>query len=98
MSCTIQLSEAVDIDVVVSATWLKDGEVLNGNDRLIVSDTTSTSTSAYEIQVWFTTLGWGIDDGQYECAATVVPQQTSPYIIIASDLDNDTVSFKAKGM
>ena len=82
LTCTIELNVAVDSDVNVSSSWLKDGSPLISDDsgRIIVggAELIPGSPLSYQTMLVFDTLNRALNDsGLYTCVAEVNPSDTT---------------------
>ena len=70
LSCIIFVNSNVVDQVIVAATWFKDGIEYNINwdSRISVTPVTQTSDGVYVTTLTFTPLNSG-DSGSYRCAA-----------------------------
>ena len=97
LTCTIELSYGVNTEVVVTATWQRDGQQLNtSSDNLIVLETKPAGELTYETHVRFSPLSREIDDGEYTCEAEVTPGVPSMFILPSMPA-MDSVSISATG-
>ena len=82
LTCTIQLDEAVDTGVVVTALWLGPGGMMSDTVPSVASSTT------YQSIVNITSLEMS-DTGNYTCNATASPDGT-PFVTASEPTSNTT--------
>ena len=98
LNCTIQLSSAVDSEVVVTTTWRKNGMVVDDSPQRTVSDTTQINSSAlYRAQLAFNPLQLNTDDGLYMCEVTVESNAEFGFVVSSQSRSNNT-SLRAIGI
>ena len=96
ITCTIELSERVDTEVMVSATWKMGGTLISSSDRITVSQPQEITSNVYESELTFFPLSRTLDSGDYSCEVSVHASPASPYIT-ASVPVSATVSFAIQG-
>ena len=79
LTCTIELSKAVDIPVTVNTVW--NGPSLTQFTSVATreTDTTYTSTARFSSSV-------SSDSGEYTCRVTVNSTSTSPFVRISNEV------------
>ena len=88
LTCAIQLNEAVDTGVVVTAVWLGPGTTeLSTSGLITVSDVTG-SRPTYQSTVHILSLEIS-DSGAYTCNATASPNGT-PFATASEAMSNTT--------
>ena len=71
LNCNIYLSVEVGREVVIVATWKRNGTVLVATASQMASDIVATNTTNYLSQLMFNPLQLGLDDGVYNCEARI---------------------------
>lgn len=93
LNCIIQLSSAVDSEVVVTTMWRKNGMVLEDSTQSMISD--NNSSILYRDQLVFSPLQLNTDNGLYICEVAVHPTMV---FILSSGSSSNNVSVFAIGM
>ena len=97
LNCTIQLSSAVDTEVVVTSMWRKNGALLEDSSQRRMSDPIRMNTSnQYQAQLTFNPLLLNGDDGLYMCEVAV-ESATDVNFILNSRSGSNNVSLRAVG-
>ena len=91
LTCTVELSPAVDVSVTVNTGWTGPAGFMTTNTAQPVKGSTTTYTSTTIIQPF------GRDQsGNYTCTATVRPQSTSTYLTGSGVLSNTVAVIASK--
>ena len=97
LNCTIQLSNAVNTDVVVTSMWRRNGVLLRNSDTRITSNAIPTNNATmYRAQLMFRPLQLNTDDGLYMCEVTVESNENLGFILSSTSSSNN-VSISAIG-
>ena len=94
LDCNIYLSVEVGRDVVIAATWKRNGTVLVATASHMVSDVAEINTS-YLSQLMFNPLQLGLDDGVYNCEARIYSEVE---FVLGSMAQSNHVSLHVGGM
>lgn len=97
LDCNIQLMDAVDSQVTVTAVWKKNGVTLTTLSRRRVIDAVLSNSSSYLSQVVFGPFEAGSDDGAYSCQVTVNATKDDDRYILSAVLSSDDVTLLAEG-
>ena len=85
LTCTVELSPAVDVPVTVNTVWTGPDGFMTTNTAQPVMGSTTTYTSTAMVS------SFGRDQsGDYTCTATVRPNPTSTYLTGSGVLSNTT--------
>ena len=95
LDCNIQLRIEVDSEIVITATWKRNGTVLENTATGMVSDVVEISSTNYLSQLIFNPLQLGLDDGIYNCEARIEPQVA---FVRGSVSQSNSVSLLVTGM
>lgn len=93
LDCNIYLSAEVGRDVVIAATWKRNGTMLVASASQVVSDIAETNTS-YLSQLMFNPLQLGLDDGVYNCEAKI---DSELEFVLGSMAQSNHVSLHVRG-
>ena len=96
ITCHSELSERVDTEVTVSATWKKGGASISSSDRVAISQAQKVSSNVYDSELTFFPLSSTLDSGDYSCEISVHPSPASPHITASAPV-SATVSLDIQG-
>ena len=95
LNCTIQLSSAVDSEVVVTSVWRKNGALLEDSSLRRISDSIQTNVpNQYQAQLIFSPLQLNSDDGLYMCEVAVESAMDLSFVLNSGSSSNN-VSLRA---
>ncbi len=79
LRCVVTLSSAVNTPLTLETVWRREGAVLTTNNQLTVREFSTTDDRVYTSSLEFHPLTTNLigNDTQYECEATVLPQNNS---------------------
>ena len=77
ITCDITLSNLVDIPVIVSNVWTRDGSEINENT--IMGDFVKLTDLSYTTSLEYYPLNSFTDDGQYKCLVKVIPKMMDDF-------------------
>lgn len=81
LRCSVTLSNAVDLDIGVAVSWLRNGVNLNDTARIRTSQQQQPALMGdYESLLRFDTLSSTSDSGDYVCSAILYPTEITDYI------------------
>lgn len=96
LNCTIQMSNAVDSDVVVTSMWRKNDVLLGDSTQRQTSAAIRTNfTTEYSAQLAFSPLQLNNDDGLYKCEAAITSNDA---FVLSGGSQSNNVSIRAVGM
>lgn len=81
LQCLVTLGSAVDMDIGVEVSWLRNGVNLNDTARIQTSQQQQPALMGdYESLLRFDTLSSTSDSGDYVCSAILYPTEITDYI------------------
>ena len=81
LRCSVTLGNAVDVDIAVAVSWLRNGVYLNDTARIQTSQQQQPALMGdYESLLRFDTLSSTSDSGDYVCSAILYPTEITGYI------------------
>ena len=101
VSCSIQLSNAVDRPVTVTAVWRRDGALLtNSANRMVLDVVQVSNSSLYLAQIELRPVQLMLDDGVYSCEVSVDTDLEFDEFIMSSGLiyNSTNIILNALGM
>lgn len=97
LNCSIQLSSAVDSEVVITTVWRKNGVLLmDSTQRRILEPIQTNNFNQYQAQLVFNPLQLNIDDGLYMCEVAVESSADLGFVLSSGSHSNN-VSLRAIG-
>ena len=100
LMCSVTLTSAVDLPVMVHEQWLKDGYVITETSRVLIHPPVPTRTHHYQAVLEFSTLSKDVDSGEYKCHVTVTAETlpNTTRIIKSSDESRTNITVSIQGM
>ena len=95
INCSIELNDAIDSRITVTAIWKRNNNLLNNQTHRTVRAAVSNGNSLYLSQIIFNPVQLGSDDGLYSCEIRINPEEE---FVMNSTVFSRTVSVSAIGM
>ena len=95
LKCAAEVDTSVDVLYTIGVMWLKSGEMLNSDDRRIISNITQSTSDNYEATMYITSMSRVLDAGSYSCQVTV--SADSSLLSIQSAMETDMVTITVQG-